>query len=105
VSIFLNTTNYSRKIKRTPIREPRKNRVIVCEDLDFLWDEPELVLLEKMWESGASFERITERFGRDPDEIFLALFHLAREDKISKRRGGFYGFVTKVFPEAEKNLL
>ncbi|MFF2449338.1 hypothetical protein ACFVSW_20050 [Neobacillus sp. NPDC058068] len=64
----------------------RKKRVIACEDLDFVWDEPELDEMANMWESGTSVMSISKHFkARDPDEVFIALFHLAREDKISDR--------------------
>ncbi|MBM4762735.1 hypothetical protein [Bacillus sp. B15-48] len=67
----------------------RKNRVIVLEDMDFLWDEPELNELADLWERGISIKQMAYRFDReDPDEVILALLHLAREDRIRRRKGG-----------------
>jgi hypothetical protein len=69
-----------------PTRKARKNRVIVLEEMNFVWDEPELEEMAQMWESGSSVFQIAKHFnGRDPDEVFLALFHLARQEKITDR--------------------
>lgn len=70
--------------------EPRKNRVIVLEDLNFVWDGSELYALRKLWNKGRSIEHISDHFHRDPDEILLALIHLAREDRIEARKGGLF---------------
>lgn len=77
-------------VKRN-LQEARRNRVIVLEDLNFLWDQVELKLVEKMWKEGESVGSIIEKADRDPDEILLALIHLAREDKIKHRKGGLFG--------------
>lgn len=64
-------------------REPRDQRVIVLEELDFVWDKSELKKLRDLWNEGAPLEEISESLDRDGDEVFLALIHLAR-DKRSK---------------------
>jgi ABC-type ATPase with predicted acetyltransferase domain len=69
-------------------RDARKNRVIVCEGLNFFWDEPELKQLAMMWKRCDGIEIIAKYFKRDPDEIIIALIHLARNDKINRRKGG-----------------
>ena len=69
----------------------RKKRVIVLEDLNFVWDAPELSELSVMWIDGVSVEEIAEHFDRDPDEVVLAIMHLAREDKITARKSGLKG--------------
>jgi hypothetical protein len=40
-----------------PTRKARKNRVIVLEEMNFVWDKPELEEMAQMWESGSSFFR------------------------------------------------
>lgn len=78
--------------KYTALRKTRKNRVIVCEDLDFVWDEPELVELAELWNAGASVESMAEHFGReDPDEVLMAIIHIARADMIATRKNGLKG--------------
>ncbi|MED3549984.1 hypothetical protein [Cytobacillus praedii] len=74
--------------KQAILREPRKKRIIVCEDLNFFWDEPELKEVTKMWELGEDVRMIGRSFDRDPDEILFALIHLARRDRIQRREGG-----------------
>jgi hypothetical protein len=44
-----------------------------------------------MWKRGASCERMAAHFERDPDEVLLALMHLARDDKIGSRKRGLKG--------------
>lgn len=69
------------------LRDSRKKRVIVLEELNFLWDAPELAEVADMWMKGEGIQDIAEYFDRDPDEIILALMHLARSDHISQRKG------------------
>ncbi|WP_433958875.1 hypothetical protein [Cytobacillus horneckiae] len=68
--------------------KPRKNRIVVLEDLNFVWDEPELMELAELWEQEYSVMYISDQLGRDTDEVIIGLIHLAREDLISQRRGG-----------------
>jgi hypothetical protein len=71
-------------------RDARINRVIVCEDMNFIWDDPELKQIAKMWKQRYSIEGISKYFDRDPDEVLFALIHLARNDKIKRRKGGLF---------------
>jgi hypothetical protein len=73
------------------LKKPRKNRVIVLEDLNFIWDELELQEIAQLWQEGVPVKKIAEFFERDPDEVLLALIHLAREEKIESRSGGLKG--------------
>jgi hypothetical protein len=85
-------TNMAQAAKRgSPIRNARKNRVIVCEDLDFVWEESELSEMVTMWNRGVSVETMGKHFNRDPDEVLLAILHLAREAQISSRPSGLKG--------------
>lgn len=68
--------------------KPRKNRIVVLEDLNFVWDEPELMELAELWEQEYSVMYISDQLDRDTDEVIIGLIHLAREDMISQRRGG-----------------
>jgi hypothetical protein len=44
-----------------------------------------------MWTRGTSVDIIARHFERDPDEVLIALIHLAREDKIKARKSGLKG--------------
>lgn len=71
--------------------DARKNRVIVLEELNFVWDEEELTDLTFLWTEGRDIIDISDYFKRDPDEVMLALIHLAKAEKISRRKGGLFG--------------
>lgn len=71
-------------------RDSRMNRIIVLENLNFIWDRSELIEIKRMWKKDVSMIAIAEHFKRDPDEVLLALIHLAREDKINRRKGGLF---------------
>lgn len=83
--------NRTTLIRDAYLLNPRKNRVIVLEGLDFFWDEPELEDMAQKWDQGVGLIEIAEYFKRDPDEVFLALFHLGRQEKIGRREGGILG--------------
>lgn len=68
--------------------KPRQNRIIVLEDLNFVWDELELDEVARQWKVGKDVRLIASSFNRDPDEVLLALIHLAKEDMVFKRIGG-----------------
>ncbi|WP_433956962.1 helix-turn-helix domain-containing protein [Cytobacillus horneckiae] len=74
--------------KISNLLKPRKNRIVVLEDLNFVWDEPELMELAELWEEEYSVMYISAQLSRDPDEVIIGIIHLAREDLISQRRGG-----------------
>ncbi|NRD80313.1 hypothetical protein HPT25_23610 [Bacillus sp. BRMEA1] len=74
--------------KEKSYRPARLNRVIVCDDLNFFYDEPELIEMKNLWKKGMSVADMAERFRRDPDEILVALIHLARKNEIYARKRG-----------------
>lgn len=75
------------------LRESRKKRIIVLENLDFLWDEPELNCLAELWKENKSLSEMSEHFNkRDAEEVLCALLHLARNGRIVAREWGLlYG--------------
>ena len=67
------------------LAKKRRNIKLVLEGLDFTWDEDELKQLAWMNDEGYSIQEMNQIFKReDPDEIFLALFHLARIGRIKR---------------------
>ncbi|MDF2790827.1 MAG: hypothetical protein K0S80_3928 [Neobacillus sp.] len=68
-----------------------KMTVVILEDLNFFWAEEELTDLSFQWSDCKSIQEIADYFKRDPDEILVAIIHLAREDKITARKGGVIG--------------
>lgn len=81
-------SNYAEAtIARTYMKKQRKNLVILFEDtpIGWDWDEDELELLAEMNDFGNSIEEMNQVFKReDPDEIFLALFYLAKKGRIER---------------------
>lgn len=74
-------------IRGNNILKPKYNYVFCLEDLELAFEDFVLDRITDDWESGDSIERIAWREKRDPDEIFLALFHQARERKITRPFG------------------
>lgn len=75
--------------------------VIILEDLDFVWQERDLTKIAEMWKDGTSIAKISEHFKRDPDEVMLALIHLAKRNRIKKRKGGLFQYLR--LKEGENN--
>lgn len=75
------------KLESKYMKKHRRNTVVLFEefDMDWNWDEWELDILAKMNNSGCSLEEMNEVFEReDPDEIFQALFYLAKKGEIKR---------------------
>lgn len=77
---MMNTRNFS-----TPVLEKGKKYVFCNEDLEPAFEQTEIDNITEKWNDGYSFEEIAEDHSRDPDEIFLAVFHQAREGKITRK--------------------
>ena len=74
-------------LERSYLTKQRRNLVILFEefDLDWGWDEDELLELAEMNNSGCSIHEMNQIFKRnDPDEILLALLYLAKSGKIKR---------------------
>jgi hypothetical protein len=67
---------------------PRKKRIVILEDIDFVWDQCELNKIVQMWETDVPIIKMGERFDRYPDEVLMAIVHLARKDKLEFRNIG-----------------
>jgi predicted Rossmann fold nucleotide-binding protein DprA/Smf involved in DNA uptake len=79
------------KVSKDMLLKPaRKNRIVILEEMNFVFDEPELTEIAGMWQEGKHINCIAKHFDREPDEMLLALLHLSREGKIERRRGGLY---------------
>lgn len=65
--------------------EKGKNYVFCNEELEPAFERDELEIIADKWNNGFGFKKIAEEHERDPDEIFLAIFHLAREGKIHRK--------------------
>lgn len=76
----MNTRKYN-----TPVLQKGKQYVFCNEELEPAFEVRELDVIADKWNRGFTFEEIAKEHLRDPDEIFLAVFHLAREGKIFRK--------------------
>jgi hypothetical protein len=71
-----------------------KKLKIVCEEMNFFWEESDLKKLVILWNQGKCPKLIAAYFDReDPDEIIFAIVQLAKDGKIEPRKGGLFGLV------------
>ncbi|MFA1820579.1 hypothetical protein ACDX78_10410 [Virgibacillus oceani] len=68
-----------------PILPATGDHEYCLEDLELAFPKKQLQQITKEWNSGWSIESIAENIQRDPDEVFLALFHQARKNKIKRK--------------------
>lgn len=61
--------------------------VWIFDDIDRAFTWGLLCDITEQWESGKTIEEIAKKYRRDPDEIFLALFHMARQGKVTRPFG------------------
>jgi len=73
------------------LKHRRQNIYVACEDLDFVWDERDVIQVDRMWEEGFSIDDIAKAFDRDTDEIALLVIDRARKGYIQPRKGGIRG--------------
>ena len=61
----------------------RQKVVVILEDLDFVWDEKDLIRLREMYADGANIWQMNEVFQWENElEILLALIHLWKKGRI-----------------------
>ncbi|WP_342045944.1 helix-turn-helix domain containing protein [Bacillus sp. OTU530] len=71
----------------------RRATYIALEDLNFLWDEDDVLKFREMWEEGLSLPAIAKQLKRKQNEVVVLVLDQAEEGKIKPRRGGLWGWV------------
>lgn len=66
-------------------------KIIILEDLDFLWSEETIEKVKNMWDMHIGLKGISKVVNREEDEVFLLLLHLARKKEIKKRDSYIWG--------------
>ncbi|MBN6206245.1 hypothetical protein JYK21_07260 [Ralstonia pickettii] len=56
----------------------------VLEDLELAFPKQQLEEITEQWNKGAELDYIAKKYKRQVDEVFLALFHQARNGKIKR---------------------
>lgn len=58
--------------------------VIILENAKWIWQQAELDMCASLYKKGLTAQQIGEKMGEDPDDIALAIFHLAQENKLEE---------------------
>jgi hypothetical protein len=80
-----------KEIEKQHLTTKRNLIYIACEDLDFVWDEHDLIEFVNDWRNGKSIIEISDKFQREQDECAILILDLARKGLIQKRAGGIFG--------------
>lgn len=78
----MNTVN----VHRTPLLKEGRTRdyEFILEDLELAFPKKQLNEITKDWEAGMDIEFIAKKHKRHVEEVFLALFHQSRNEKIKR---------------------
>jgi len=72
--------------------EPRLERYIALEGLNFFWCErTEIPVVERLWREGAPIWEIADKVKRDVDEVAILIMDRVRKGFIRPRPGGVFG--------------
>lgn len=64
---------------------------IVCEEVNFFWNEQAIKEFRSMWREGKSINQMANVLDRDPDEVLILAIDQCRSGYIKKRQGGALG--------------
>lgn len=81
-------TNQTAHYRKNTGKKRSDRKITILEDSDFEFWESELKIIAAMFTCYEDIERIAAEINRaDPDEVMLAVVHLAKENKLIKRKG------------------
>lgn len=80
-----------RRMQVAHMKKSRTNIYIACEDMDFTWDEKEVLEVDEMWKLGASLWQIAKQVNRDLDEVVILLIDRCKNGQIGPRPEGIWG--------------
>lgn len=91
--VYWSEDRIKRKMEHDYLRKKSQSIYMALEgaDLDFYWNEADVLKFDRMWKKGVNILDIARFFGRDPDEIVLLGIDRARKGFIGKRKGGIVG--------------
>lgn len=69
--------------------------IFLNDDLEQMFTQNELTKIANMWNKRISLREIIREINRDGDEISLALFHLARSNRLTRSFMSELGIVVK----------
>ncbi len=81
-------TNQTTHYRKVDGKKRSDRKITILEDSDFEFWESELNIIAEMFTGYEDIERIAAELNRaDPDEVVMAVIHLAKENKLNKRKG------------------
>lgn len=83
--------NLLKEFKKSYMTEQRNLIYIACEDLDFVWNEHDLIHFKNEWDDGASIFELCEKLNRPQNEVALLILDLSAKGFIQQRSGGVFG--------------
>lgn len=87
----MNIIKHLKKLKKDNDKIPNRYAVVrLFNDIEIAFTVELLHNITALYEKGFTPEQIAVAVNRDADEIFLALFHQARQGKITKPFGRRY---------------
>jgi hypothetical protein len=88
-----NEQNSKKWIESTYMKKKSQAIYMALDDdnLNFFWDEKEVLMFDELWKSDTNIIDIAEFFDRDPDEVVILAIDRARKGFIGKRKGGIVG--------------
>ncbi|WP_227522037.1 helix-turn-helix domain containing protein [Bacillus solitudinis] len=85
------TTNLAHlRIENSHLTHSRQIIYIALEELNFLWDEKEVIEFDQMWKRGVSLKRMARYFNREEDEVAMLILDRKRKKRISVRDRGLH---------------
>lgn len=81
-------TNHTEHYQKNNGKKRSDRKITILEDSDFEFWDSELDIIAEMFTGYGDIEHIAAEINRaDPDEVVLAVIHLAKENKLIKRKG------------------
>lgn len=84
-------THAEQQIQSRYLSESRRKIYTALEDLNFVWDEQDVVRFDAMWKSGQSIAEIAHELQRDIDDVAVLAMDRNRRYAIRPRLGGVFG--------------
>lgn len=91
--VYWSAERIERKMERDYMKRKSSAIYMALEDenLNYFWDEKEVLMFDQLWNNGTNIIDISEFFDRDPDEVVILAIDRARKGFIGKRKGGIVG--------------
>jgi hypothetical protein len=91
--VYWSAERAERKVGEAYMKKTSRNIYMALDDddLNFYWDEREVMQFDRLWKSEMNILEIAEFFNRDPDEVVVLALDRARKGFIGKRKGGIVG--------------